>query len=116
MRTNQNFEALLDRVFGCGLREVYVTNAFPFVKQGGMSSSIPSRDLVRAARIFVREEVRLVRPTLVLALGASVHTALRRVGIASIRLPHPAARIGNLAAHEAAWRRALDAMSDREHQ
>ena len=33
--TNRRLEALLAQVLGISVTEVYVTNAFPFVKQGG---------------------------------------------------------------------------------
>lgn len=105
--TNTRLEQLLKRVFDLGLADVYITNAFPFVKVGPMSAAIPVRDVRKAARRFLWRELQLVKPTHVFALGAVASKALCECRIASIRLPHPAARIGGLEKHEAAWRAAL---------
>ena len=105
--TNVRLEQLLRRIFGLHLSEVYATNAFPFVKAGGMSASLRSSEVRSAARRFVVRELELAEPKLVLALGAVAHAALRDCGVPCIRLPHPAARIGGLPNHEAAWREAL---------
>ena len=107
LRTNKRLELLLDRVFGLALADVYATNAFPFIKPGGMSTAIPVGDVVRAVQLFEAAELAMVQPTMVLAVGALAHAALTRVGITSINVPHPAARIGNSEAHELAWRKAL---------
>lgn len=105
--TNVRLEQLLQRVLGKGLSDVYATNAFPFVKVGGMSASLRSSDVRNAARRFVVRELELAEPTLVLALGVVAHAALRACGVPCVRLPHPAARIGGLPKHEAAWRETL---------
>jgi hypothetical protein len=105
--TNVRLEQLLNRVLGVSLVDVYATNAFPFVKAGGMSAGLRSCDVRKAARQFAVRELELVKPTAVLALGAVAHLALHQCGVSSIRLPHPAARIGGLSKHEAAWRTAL---------
>jgi uracil-DNA glycosylase len=107
LRTNRMLEALLGRVFGLTLAEVYATNAFPFVKSGAMSSALPLADVVQAVRLFAAAELVIARPTIVVAAGALAHSALSRVGVASVRVPHPAARIGTIGAHELAWRTAL---------
>lgn len=107
LRTNKLLESLLGRVFGLALADVYATNAFPFIKRGDMSSALPFGDVVKAVRLFAAAELEIVRPTMVVAVGAVAHEALERVGISSIRVPHPAARIGNGGAHELAWRKAF---------
>jgi uracil-DNA glycosylase len=75
-----------------------------------MSNAIPFGDVVKAVRLFAAAELAIVRPTMVIAVGAVAHAAVERVGISSIRVPHPAARIGNVGAHELAWRKALGRM------
>jgi hypothetical protein len=45
-------------------------------------------------------ELALAQPEVVLGLGASVADALQSSGVDCICLPHPAARIGNVASHE----------------
>jgi uracil-DNA glycosylase family 4 len=108
LRTNRTLELLLQRVLGVSLVEVYVTNIFPFVKPGGISNPVPRRDAERAAREYAQQELALVQPTVVLALGRIPESVLRAVGVECVGLPHPAARIGSFAAHETAWRTALN--------
>jgi restriction system protein len=51
-QTNKRLIELLRHHFDVELGDVYATNLFPFIKKGNMSSSIPMRDLVRAAQEF----------------------------------------------------------------
>jgi restriction system protein len=59
------------------LADVYGTNLFPFIKKGGMSSSIPMNDLIRAAKEFALPQIRIVRPKLIVCLGLNTFNALR---------------------------------------
>jgi uracil-DNA glycosylase len=106
-RTNQVLECVLGRVFGLSIAQVYATNAFPFVKPNGMSSHIRKTDVQRSVEQFTRQELKLARPTQVISLGAAAFDSLQAAGIPSIKVPHPAARIGSIDAHESAWRKAL---------
>lgn len=106
--TNRRLDTLLHRVFNLTIDQVYVTNAFPFVKPGEMSGPVPTSDLFKSVVTFTSPELELVRPTMVLALGKLPSEALMRAGVRAIALPHPAARIGSIDAHEAHWRRALN--------
>lgn len=76
--TNPNLSRLLNETFGLGLRDVYGTNLFPFVKLGGMSESILHADLVKAARQFALPQISIVNPKLVICLGLVTFNALRR--------------------------------------
>ena len=105
--TNKRLQELLGRVLGTDLSGIYVTNVFPFVKRGRMSAPLPYSEVLSAARRFAVRELELARPTTVLALGTVASQALRKCGVPAISVPHPAARIGGIAAHEAAWRAAL---------
>ena len=107
IRTNKVLEELLRRILGLSLNVVYATNAFPFVKQGKMSSAIPQRTVNAMAGRFLVPELKIAEPQVVLALGSVARRTLEGVGIACIHVPHPAARIGGLTAHERAWRAAL---------
>jgi len=80
LKTNRYVDELLNRVFRLRVNEAYITNAFPFIKPGGMSAAIPMRDVVRAVELFTVPELELARPTRVLALGSQVHRALTRAG------------------------------------
>lgn len=76
--TGRNLERLLKVTFGVALTEVYATNVFPFVKRGGVSSSIPQKDLVRAAREFALPQIEVVGPRLVVCLGLVTFEAMRK--------------------------------------
>jgi hypothetical protein len=62
--TNKRLKELLHRYFQLELKDVYVTNVFPFVKLGAISASIAMRDLVRAARAFALPQIEIVGPRL----------------------------------------------------
>ena len=76
--TNKNLDALLDRHFGLVRAECYLTNLFPFVKAGGISASIPMKDLVTCAQKFTIPEIQIVAPRLVVCLGLRTFLALMR--------------------------------------
>lgn len=107
--TTKRLQELLARVLGTSLNEIYATNVFPFVKQGRMSAPLPYNEVLATARRFAVPELELARPSAVLALGTVAAAALRKCGVQATELPHPAARIGGIAVHEAAWRAALQA-------
>jgi restriction system protein len=75
--TNKRLVELLRHHFGVELEGVYATNLFPFIKKGGMSSSIPMGDLIRAAKEFALPQIRIVRPKLVICLGLNTFNAIR---------------------------------------
>jgi restriction system protein len=75
--TNKRLVELLRSNFGVELADVYATNLFPFIKKGGMSSSIPMRDLIAAAKEFALPQIQIVRPKLVVCLGLNTFNAIR---------------------------------------
>ena len=75
--TNRNFAALLRAHFGRELCSVYVTNLFPFVKLGGLTSEVAKADLIRAANEFALPQVLVVRPAFVVCFGLATFNALR---------------------------------------
>ncbi|NBC10341.1 MAG: hypothetical protein GVY24_01215 [Planctomycetes bacterium] len=101
--TNKRLEALLESVFGLSFHEVYVTNIFPFIKRGGISSHVPLRDAARTGLEFTKNELEIVKPKMTLGLGRVSQKVLDRIGIQHIKLPHPAARIGDTNTHEVIW-------------
>ena len=105
--TNRRLEGLVGSVLGLELIEVFVTNIFPFIKHGSISSRVPRRDAVQAATQFAKRELEIVRPIITLALGRVPQAVLRAVGVRHTSLPHPAARIGAENVHEGLWRQAL---------
>lgn len=101
IRTNKTLKRLLRRYLDLALTDVYGTNAFVFIKPGGMSAGLPFRDLTRSIRQFTKLEIEIVQPKVVLALGSAVASALKGCEIDCVALPHPASRIGSEAMHEA---------------
>jgi restriction system protein len=84
--TNSHLVDLLHDHLGRGLADVYVTNLFPFVKPGAMSSTIPAPDLRKAAIDFALPQIRIVEPRLVIVFGAAAFNALRcGVGLERVR-------------------------------
>jgi restriction system protein len=75
--TNRNLKRLLLEHLGLNLDATFATNLFPFIKQGGISSTIPMRDLVRAAREFAIPQIEIVSPKIVVCLGMNTFNALR---------------------------------------
>lgn len=75
--TNKRLVELLRHHFGVELEVVYATNLFPFIKRGGISSSIPMRDLILAAKEFALPQIEIIRPKLVICLGLNTFNAVR---------------------------------------
>lgn len=76
--TNKNLDALLMRHFRLTRAECYLTNLFPFVKQGNLSTNIPFSDLIDCAQRFTLREIGIVSPQIVICLGIRTFNALRR--------------------------------------
>ena len=76
LRTNTNLESLLDLTFNLGLKDVYATNLFVFVKPGRMSTQIPKKDLVYCAKTYTIREIEIVKPKLVICVGVATYNAL----------------------------------------
>lgn len=93
-RTNVKLEELLERHFGLALSDVYATNVFPFVKPAAMGSSLPQRDLNRAAVQFGLPQIKIVRPVVAVCLGGATFSA---VSVAAGRkaVPTVAAGVAN---------------------
>jgi restriction system protein len=76
-QTNKNLVALLRIHFELELNDIYVTNLFPFVKQGKESASIPFHDLRRAVEEYGLPQITILRPRLVICLGKDTFNAFR---------------------------------------
>lgn len=75
--TNRRLVELLRQHFCVELEDTYATNLFPFIKMGGISSSIPMGDLIRAAQEFALPQIQIVHPKLVICLGLKTFNAVR---------------------------------------
>lgn len=83
VRTNVNLQELLHKALGFTFADIYATNAFVFVKSGGMNARIPLKDLCKSVEEYALRELEIVRPKLALCLGVSTFKAFRKA------LKHP---------------------------
>jgi hypothetical protein len=72
LTTNHNLIELLKETFDLKLKEVFVTNVFPFIKKGSISSAIPQRDINKAFNEYCRPQIDIVIPKLVICCGKQV--------------------------------------------
>jgi hypothetical protein len=75
--TNRNLKHLLQEAFGRAFSSVYATDAFVFVKPAGMGTFIPPKDMQTSASRFTFEEIRIVRPQMVICIGGAAYNAFR---------------------------------------
>jgi len=78
VETNINLKGLLKNHLNLGLQNTYATNLMPFIKQGGMSASIPMKILVNAAIEFALPQIKIVQPKIVICFGLQTFNAMRR--------------------------------------
>jgi uracil-DNA glycosylase family 4 len=68
-RNNSNLDnKIINKHLGLRRQDVYITNAFPFVKRGDMRSKI-SNKVLNEASYFFKKQVEIIQPKLVLVLG-----------------------------------------------
>lgn len=75
--TNKNLKCLLRETFNRDLSEVFATNAFVFVKLAGMGTRIPLKDLRRSVETYTLREVEIIRPKMLVCIGAHTFSAFR---------------------------------------
>lgn len=73
--TNKNLDRRLCEHLCLVRDDCYLTNMFPFIKPGKKDAKIRERDMEHCAREYTLEEVRIVRPRLVLCLGLETSKA-----------------------------------------
>jgi hypothetical protein len=74
--TNRNLITLLNHAFALELSQVFVTNVFPFIKGGNISSRIPQQDINQAFREFCLPQIEIVKPKWVICCGKQVYLAV----------------------------------------
>jgi len=77
--TNKNIRCLLEEHFKIGFEDCFATNAFVFLKQGSISAKIPASDLRASITDYALPQVEIVKPKLVLCLGAGVFAAIEQI-------------------------------------
>lgn len=69
---------LLGEYFGRELKDVYVTNLFPYIKSGAMNSAISTKHMNQAACEFTLPMIDIIKPRLVVCFGLNTFNALRK--------------------------------------
>jgi hypothetical protein len=76
-QTNKNIEKYL-KFFDLEFKDIYATNAFVFVKNGSMSSSIEKKIFNASILTYAIPQIEIVRPKMVICLGAITLNAVRK--------------------------------------
>jgi hypothetical protein len=76
--TNKNLKEYL-KYFGLNFSDTYATNAFVFVKEGGMSTKIAQSLLRESIEKFLIPQIDIIKPKMIICLGAETYNAVRQV-------------------------------------
>lgn len=88
------FDVPMDR-YGQGNSGVFLTNAVLCLKAGGLQGSVRRSWFLECAQRFLRRQVEIVRPRVVVPLGEKAHQALRHAfGLPPARLRRAVAEPG----------------------
>ena len=77
LTTNKNIDFYLD-LFGLKFQDVYATNAFVHVKNGGMSGQIPTSVFNDSINTYLIPQIKIINPKIVVCLGAQTFNGLRK--------------------------------------
>lgn len=100
LETNKNLKWLLREGFGKELTDVYRTNAFVFVKPLGMGAAVPMKDLRCSIATYTLREIEIVRPKMVICLGARTFNGFRKLhSLPEVRLRDVDYRQAELTVH-----------------
>ena len=76
--TNKNIDEYL-KFFGLRFSDTYATNAFVYIKKGSMNAYIPKKILYESVRLFLLEQIKIIRPKMIICLGSDTLNTLRKV-------------------------------------
>ena len=88
----QFWQRLIVMVEGAGLtlEECFFTNALMGLKPGSATGAMPSvPDYREQCMAYLREQVRIVQPRAIIALGVKADPYVQRLGVASFAVRHP---------------------------
>jgi len=77
LMTNRNLDEYLN-YFCLNFSDTYATNAFVFVKEGGMSAKIAKKFLRESIKDFLLPQIEIVKPKMIICLGAETYNAVRQ--------------------------------------
>jgi uracil-DNA glycosylase len=73
--TNKNLRDIIKDVFLLSVNQIFITNAFPFIKPGWMQQSISQPDIDCNFITFCIPQIHIVKPKLVVCCGKAVYLA-----------------------------------------
>jgi hypothetical protein len=76
--TNKNLKEFLERAFKLEFSQTYATDVSIFIKPGDMDGDVPMEDLECCAKEYTLPQIKIVRPRMVLCLGAKTFNSVRR--------------------------------------
>ena len=97
--TNKRLQCLVRDCLTKRLEQIYVTNAFPYLKSGPMSARLPIKCVRETITNFTLKEIEIAKPSRVFLCGRLVWNAFPHkevtlpASIKLLRVPHPAARM-----------------------
>ena len=110
--TMRNLEKLLAHIgltvsvtsYAAGNRNVSLTNAILCLKRGGLQAAIDPKWVDNCGSQFLRQQIELVRPRVVVGLGAFAFKAVLQVAVQGMRVSVGSRRVGNPADYGSALR------------
>ena len=79
--TNKNlfrlFENHFEKRYDNKITDTYITNLFPFIKEGTLSDGIYNEHFDQAAGDYALPQIDIIKPKLVIALGLKTYDSLR---------------------------------------
>ncbi|OSI80340.1 hypothetical protein BSZ22_00970 [Bradyrhizobium canariense] len=85
--TNRRLKSLLRNHFSMDFAQTYATDVLVFIKPGTMSGNVPMKDMVYCAERYTLPQIRVVKPSMAICLGAKTFNSLRRaMGMADLKL------------------------------
>ncbi len=75
LNTNKRLAHYLKNL-GVPFKKCWATDAFVWIKSGNMSGGLSQRLITESARLFTLEEIKVIKPTVAVALGLKTFTAL----------------------------------------
>lgn len=77
--TNKNLKRLLQDHLELEFRETYATDAFPFIKPGGMGTRIKRKAFDICVAEFLLKQIEIIEPGLVICIGRTPYDGICRV-------------------------------------
>ncbi|MCK1586937.1 uracil-DNA glycosylase family protein [Bradyrhizobium sp. 169] len=85
--TNRRLKSLLRTHCGLEFAQTYATDVLVFIKPGTMTGNVPMKDMLYCAETYTLPQIRIVKPRMVICLGAKTFNSVRRaMGMPDLKL------------------------------